>query len=259
MIGTTSPPSVTRHSSGGRLADGRGDRDPSSSDAHGVGHDVAPGQPDGIAGRHSGRGVEREAPRVGAAAVRDQRDHRARPVPRGSRPAVHHPAGQVRVRPVAHRPVQVRGQGDRPGGPVGRARVQGGGEVIEEVRVVHADPRDPAAVRRVCRRANRAGQRQDLARLAPGERNLPDRGTWPAVRVLPRVRGEGDGRAVRAPRDVGGAPGDAGQAPHAPGLRRRDHVHLPHAVDVAGLVPAVVERGHRGARVARPPSARVPR
>ena len=60
----------------------------------------------------------------------------------------------------------LRRQGDGRGGSVRRADEEGGGQLVEVIRVVHAHAGDPAAVRRVRGRVDRARQGEDFAQLA---------------------------------------------------------------------------------------------
>ena len=77
------------------------------------------------------------------------------------------PAGQVGVVPVADRPVEVRRERSARAVAVGRPDEDRRAQVVGSVRVVDADDRQPAAVRRE-RRAGRPAGRARGPRAAPG-------------------------------------------------------------------------------------------
>ncbi len=181
--------------------------------------------------------------------VRDRGHERPRVDPRRAVPAPDHPARQVAVDPAGDGPVEVRGEVDGLAGAaaVGGRDDDGRADVVERLRLQHADRRDPAAVRRDRRLGRIAGGREDLARLG-GPRlagrvhvHRPDRGARREVRVRAAIAGEDHGPAVGVPRDVADAPVAAGDLPRHGAPLQVDDPQVRPAVDVALLVPAPVD------------------
>ena len=132
--------------------------------------------------------VDRERPRHFPAAVGHDRDHRprdrARPGRSGSRPSSRSGRCRSSGRSAGRGPARAAGRGLA----VGRADEDRRAQVVGSVRVVDADDRQPAAVRRERRAGRPAGEREELPRLRSARRRprhrprprRPPRSTSPA-------------------------------------------------------------------------------
>ena len=150
---------------------------------------------------------------------------------------------EVRVRPVADRPVQVGRDGMRRRRAIARSDQDLGAHLVGRVGLDDPDRRQPPSIGGVGRVLSPAGGREDLARLRRLRVDVdrPDRRPRMKVGLRPSIGLEGDRPAVGAPRDMVDAPVSRRHPPWPCGPLHADDEQVRPAVEMAAAFESPVD------------------